>query len=111
MARDPSSASDDMIPWVVVITKWSSCEPQIRHISVILNINLVAYKLNCNRDILGNNASVFTKYVTHCRKNSNNAVDSQIVGNIKDLLHLRDTKSTTFTVSETNFMLNHLCTS
>ena len=59
--------------------------------NVCRNVNLVGYKLNCSRDILGSSASVFNKYVTKCNNNSKNADDSQILGNIKDLLHLRDT--------------------
>ena len=74
------------------------------------NINVISQDLKCTRETILSSTSIFKQSLMNCESLMYTEQDKATVGNIKDLMYLRDVKHTRFTETELNFMINHLCT-
>ena len=64
------------------------------------SLNYIAYKYKINKEQISQNVVCSVYKEDDIRK----------AGNIKDLCHIRDNRSTEFSTIEINYMLNYLCT-
>ena len=79
--------------------------------SVSESINVVSQSMNCNRNLLYGQPSVFSSNVHSYIHRIYIAPDYFCVGNIKDLLYIRDSKCSQFNSFESTCLLEHFSTS
>ena len=79
--------------------------------SVSERINVVSQSMNCNRNLLYAPPSVFSSKVDSYIHRIYIAPDYFCVGNIKDLLYIRDSKCSQFNSFELTCLLEHFSTS
>ena len=77
--------------------------------NVSKNLNLISQDLGCTRELGCSSPGCFKQLLNIYEPPLYNGQDRLIIGNIKDLIYIRDAKCTRFTESEINFMLHHLC--
>ena len=76
------------------------------------NLNLISERLKCSKYILSNNdaLTIINAHINTFVSSKYTDDDLYTVGNIADLLFMRDTNCTQFSTDEINTMLKFICT-